>query len=123
MFGDLALGRAGAEAGGSMDLANLSQRHADSREKNAAMRTFGHLFGQSPYATGGSHLADMGQAPSGLQSVLGGLQTGLGAYMGQGQDAQNKKLLQQLFAQQGQSSGFQNPNAGRNMNLQTFTGG
>jgi hypothetical protein len=82
MFGNLALGRAGAEAAGSQQLAGLSQRRADVTEKNQAMRTFGHLFGQSPWASGGSSLVDMSPAQSGLSSIVGGLQTGLGAYMG-----------------------------------------
>jgi hypothetical protein len=84
MFGELALGRAGVEAAGSQQLAGLSQKRADLTERNQAMRTFGHLFGQSPWAMGGSGQVDMSPAQSGLSSVLGGLQTGLGAYMGMG---------------------------------------
>lgn len=81
LFGNLAIGRGNVEAAGSQALAGLSQKKADLFEKNAAMRTFGHMFGASPYG-GNGPIPDSG--PSGLESILGGLQTGLGAYMGQG---------------------------------------
>lgn len=81
MYGDLALGRAGAEAGGTQQLAGLAREQGDLMASLAQMRQMRDLYGSSPW--GGSQ-ALPGREHGLGQSLLTGAQTGLGAFMGMG---------------------------------------
>jgi hypothetical protein len=114
MFGDLALGRAGAEAAGSQALGGLAQQRGDIMSQLSQMRTLG-----------GGQLGTM-QAPitggqSGFEMALPGMSQAFGQYMGsRNQGGMDPQMLQWLFG--GKPGGY-NPNAGAGMNLQTFGSG
>lgn len=100
MFGDLALGRAGAEAEGTSNLAGLMGQQSDLMSQLAQMRA---LDGAQ---LGGFQL-DQNAPQSGLQSLLGGAQTGLGMFAGMGQQGGQQDLMamiQQLFNYSGNPS-------------------
>lgn len=100
MFGDLALGRAGAEAEGTANLAGLMGQQSDLMAQLAQMRA---LDGAQ---LGGFQL-DQNTPQSGLEGLLGGLQTGVGMYAGMGQNQGQQDLMgmiQQLFGYMGNPS-------------------
>lgn len=81
LFGNLALGRGEAEAGGSEALSALAGRRGDLFSQLAQMRSLRDLYGSSPWGGG----APLPGREAGLgQNLLSGLQTGLGFYSGAG---------------------------------------
>ena len=97
MFGDLAMGRAGAEAQGTANIANIAGQQSDLMSQIAQMRS---LDG----AQLGGYQLDQSAPQGGLQSLLGGAQTGLGMFGGMGgvsgggdQNAMMQQMMAYLF--------------------------
>ena len=81
LYGDLAMGRSQAQAGGSQQLAGLAAERGQLGANLAQMGTMGEFYGASPWGGGGQ----MPEIPNSLgQSWLTGLQTGTGIYGGMG---------------------------------------
>lgn len=103
MFGDLALGRSGAEAAGTEALSGLAGQRGDLMSGLAQMGIMRDLFGASPFGGGGPM---PGREASFGQNLLGGLQTGLGMFgemggMGGGEDQGSMmEMLSFLFDRQ-----------------------
>jgi len=106
MYGDLALGRAGAEAAGSEKLGDFAAQRGDMMSQLAQMRLLGG--GQL-----GQMQAPMGSVQSGFEMALPGMSEAFGQYMGGAgggdQNAQLMAMLQKLFSQGGGGQGFQYP--------------
>ena len=100
MFGDLALGRSGAEAAGTEALSGFAGQRGDLMSSLAQMGIMRDLFGASPFGGGGPM---PGREASFGQNLLGGVQTGLGTFMGMGggmggqQGGFDPEMLQYLF--------------------------
>lgn len=90
MLGELALGRSGAEAAGTQALSGLAGQQGDLMSQLAQMRA---LDG----AQLGGFEIDQSMPQGGLQSLLGGAQTGLGVMAGMGQQQSLEQMIQKLF--------------------------
>jgi len=100
LYGDLAIGRGGVEAGGSLALGQIAGERGDLMSSLAQMRHMRDLYGSTPWGGG----AALPQREAGFgQNLLGGIQTGLGTYMGMGggggMGGMNPQMLQWLFSQ------------------------
>jgi|SRR6185503_276773 len=125
MFGDLALGRAGAEAQGSQQLAGLAGQRGDLFSNLAQMRSMGQYYGASPWGGGGP----MPEMPNSFgQNLLGGVQTGLGTFMGMGggggkQQGLSDDQIRWLFSGRPGSQGYGGQQPVNSGYYSTFTGG
>lgn len=101
LYGDLALGRAGAEAAGSDQLSALAGQRGDVMSQLAQMRILkgGQL---------GNIQAPLGSTQSGFEMALPGMMQGLGSYMGSqgGQQPISMEQLQWLFGGRPGSMGY-----------------
>ncbi len=107
IYGDLAVQRGGVEAAGSQALGGFAGQRGDLMANLAQMRQMGDLYSSSPWG-GGAPLPT--RENSFGQNLLGGIQTGLGTYMGMGQQADLMKMIQQLY--QGGGSPYQSHSYG-----------
>jgi hypothetical protein len=107
IYGDLAMQRGNTEAAGSQALGGFAGQRGDLMSGLAQMRNMGDLYSSSPW---GGNAALPTRENSFGQNLLGGIQTGLGTYMGMGQ--QQNQMMQQanlmdmiarLYNQQGDS--------------------
>lgn len=81
VYGNLALGRAGAEAAGTQQLGQFAGQRGDLMSQLAQMGTMRDLYGASPWGGGGPMPDREGNI---AQNLLTGAQTGLGTFMGMG---------------------------------------
>lgn len=80
LFGNLALGRAGVEAQGTQNLSQIAGQRGDLMSQLAQMGIMRDMYSSSPW--GGSNPM---QTRQGLgSSLMGGLSTGVGAFLGAG---------------------------------------
>lgn len=107
IYGDLAVQRGGVEAAGSQALGGFAGQRGDLMANLAQMRNMGDLYSSSPW--GGNQALPTRENSFG-QNLLGGIQTGLGTYMGMGQQADLMKMIQQLY--QGGNSPYQSHSYG-----------
>lgn len=102
MFGDLAMGRAGAEAAGTQALANLAGQRTDLQSQLAQMRllggaTLGSIGTFDPMSFSSGYLPSMSGSMEGLGSAMGSMGGGgMGGGMG-GMGGMNPKILEYLF--------------------------
>jgi hypothetical protein len=110
LFSNLSLGRSQAQAGGTQELAALAQERGLLGANLAQMGNLREMYGASPF--GGNGPIPLGPQNFG-QSLLGGVQTGLGIYAGAGGGGGGQQMdLSWLFG--GQPGGF-NPRAGQSI--------
>jgi hypothetical protein len=110
LFGNLALGRAGAEAAGTQQLGQIAGQRGDLFSSLAQMQQLG---GQ----TLGNFSMPLSTSQSGFEMALPGMMEGLGKYASRGQQGMDPQMLQWLF---GMGPGGYNPSRGQGMNLNSF---
>ncbi len=91
IYGDLAMQRGNTEAAGSQALGGFAGQRGDLMSSLAQMRNMGDLYSSSPW--GGNQALPTRENSFG-QNLLGGIQTGLGTYMGMGQQQQQSQMQQ-----------------------------